>query len=172
MYADPDSVDPNTLFQGDIITDFPFFLLEKGLSMKKTSTGYSKSDNVEVDGSGNSLFAVESKKQTVMILSQTCDLQRRSNAIICPVYDLQTFVSDQTLNTGRLQSIRDRKIYYWFYLPQFQSLSESIADLQTMIYVPRTEIQKYLPKRTTTLSDLGRHHLGWSLANYFGRPAE
>lgn len=171
MYADTIPKDSSTLYQGDIIIDFPFYIFENGQLIRKNNAGHFELvvDNQDTD---RALFAIEAKKQTVIILSQSCDVQRRNNVIICPVYDLKSFLNDNTINADRAKSIRARKIYYWFYLPEYNSLPESIADLQTMIYVPRSEIEKYLPKRTTTLSDIGRHHLSWSLATYFGRPAE
>lgn len=170
MYATA-PVDAATLLQGDILADFSFFLFDKSRPIKRNEAGLFESDGATQE-QDRSLFAVEAKKQRVMILSQSCDVQRRNNVIICPVYDLATFLSDNTINTDRARSIRERKIYYWFYLPAFAQLPESIADLQTMIYVPREVVATHLPKREISLSDLGRHHLAWSLATYFGRPAE
>lgn len=171
MYADATTVPATTLYQGDIIADFPFYLFENGLPIQRNEAGHFELDQNAQD-SERRLFAVEARKQQVMILSQTCDVQRRTNVIICPVHNLEGFIADNTLNADRVKSIRARKIYYWFYLPTYGALAESIADMQTMIHVPRAEIEKYLPNRITTLSDLGRHHLAWSLATYFGRPAE
>lgn len=171
MYADANSISKDIFYQGDIIADFPFYIFENGQPIKKNEAGHFELDET-TEECNRTLFAVEAKKQPVMILSQSCDIQRRNNVIICPVYDLKEFISDNTINTDRAKSIRDRKIYYWFYLPEYEKVPESLADLQTMIYVSRAEIEKYLPKRIMSLSDLGRHHLGWSLATYFGRPVE
>jgi hypothetical protein len=170
MYADIISVDSNTLYQGDVISDFQFHILESGQPIKRNETNHFELS--EKADEQSTLLAIESKKITVMILSQSCDIQRRNNVIICPVYNLNEFVTDKAVNADRLRSIRERKIYYWFYLPGFNNLPESIADLQTMIYVPRTALEKHLSKRILSLSNLGRHHLGWTLANYFGRPIE
>ncbi len=170
MYADPDFVDKTTLFQGDIIDDFPFYNFENSYPIKKDAGG-----RFELDGDDNSdrsVLAVETKKQKVIILSQTCDIQRRSNVIVCPVYELKEVVDGGAINLKRVEALKSRRIYYWFYLPEFQVLQESFADLQTMVYVPRDIIEKYVTKRAVSLSDLGRHHLAWSLATYFGRPAE
>jgi hypothetical protein len=167
MYAD--GIQGEVLYQGDIVNDFPFCLFENNLSLRKNEDGTFIAG--EADGDRH-LFAVEAKKQQVMILSQTCDVQRRSNVIVCPVYNLQEFITDNTINTERARAIRERRIYYWFYLPQYNALPESIADMQTMIYVPRVEIEKYIPSRIMSLNDLGRHHLAWSLATFFGRPAD
>lgn len=170
MYADPASVANTTFYQGDIVTDFPFYLFDGGQPITKNEAGHFEIDN-SVRDDNRSLFAVEAKKQTVMLLSQTCDIQRRSNVIVCPVYNLQEFLTDNIINADRAKSLRDRQIYYWFYLPAYNQLPEALADLQTMMYVPKATIETYLPKRIVTLNDLGRHHLAWSLATYFGRPA-
>jgi hypothetical protein len=170
MYA-TNPVDAATLFQGDIIAGFPFLTFDKAQSVKKNEAGVFEPDESARD-EDRALLAVETKKQRVMILSQSCDVQRRKNVIVCPVYELTTFLSDNTINADRARAIRERRLYYWFYLPAFGVLPESIADLQTMMYVPRADIEVKLPSREISLSDLGRHHLAWSLATFFGRPAE
>lgn len=73
MYADRTSVDSSTLLQGDIIADFPFFIFEKGQPIKKNEVGHFELDSLTRE-EDRSLFAVEAKKQRVMILSQTCDV--------------------------------------------------------------------------------------------------
>lgn len=170
MYAKIESIDKNTLYQGDIIEDFPFYIFENSQPIKKTEAGYFEFGNE--NGEDHALIAVETKKQRVMILSQTCDAQRRKNLIISPIYKLDQFIIDNTINKNRAEAIRERRLYYLFYLPEFESLPESLVDLQTMIYVSREKIEQYLPNKIISLSDLGRHHLSWSLATYFGRPAE
>jgi len=168
MYADPATVDPNILYQGDILEDFPFYILDKPQPVKKEEDG---SFSMEQQTTTTDLQVVGSKTQRVILLSQTCDLQRRNNVMICPVHELAQFIEDNTLNADSVKSIRDRKNYYFFYLPAFNGLPESIADLQTIIYVPRAVITAHILNRIVPMSDLGRHHLGWSLANLFSRPA-
>jgi hypothetical protein len=75
MYADSTSIDGTILYQGDIITDFPFYILENTQKLKRHEDGHFENDNDAVEGD-RSVFAVESKKQSVMVLSQTCDAQR------------------------------------------------------------------------------------------------
>lgn len=170
MYADALSIDRTAFYQGDIISDFPFYIFENVLALRRTDAGhYEVGEHATTET--EMVFGVGAKVQNVMILSQTCDAQRRSNVILCPVYQLNEFTIDNTINVDRLRAIRERRINYWFYLPAFDTLQESIADLQAMIYVPRETIERFLPSKTLALSDLGRHHLSWSLATFFGRPA-
>jgi len=171
MYANQDSIEKNTLYQGDIITDFPFFIFQGGQLVQKNQSGFFEKKNGNSDEEEN-LYIIASKKQSIMILSQTCDIQRRENVIICPVYKLQDLIDKGAINTKQAESLRGRKIYYNFYLPELGSFPESIADFQTMIYVPRENLTPYIPNRGVSLDHLGRHHLAWALTNYFGRPIE
>lgn len=170
MYVDQESIDRATLYQGDIISNFPFYLLDSGQPIKKNKAG--RFELGEDDKKDRALFAVEARKQNVMILSQTCDLQRRKNVMICPIYNLKEYIKDNAINKDTASSIRERKIYYMFYLPQYKEFPESLADLQTIIYVPRTKVEECAQQTIVRLSDLGRHHLSWSLTAFFGRPAE
>lgn len=170
MYVASIPTDSSTLYQGDIIRDFPFYIFDKEQSVVKTENGYTHADTQNEED--RSLFVVEARRQRIMLLSQSCDIQRRSNIVICPVYAMEKIVSEQAIKTETLKSIRARRIKYWFYLPAFNDFPESIADFQTMTYVPRETVSAYLNKRDVILNDLGRHHLAWSLATYFGRPAE
>ena len=87
MYVDLAALDATTTFQGDIITNFPFYLLENSAGLRKNRNGqFSRVPNNSAGDVG--LHAIESKKRNVMVLSQTCDVQRRTNIILCPVYDL------------------------------------------------------------------------------------
>jgi len=171
MYANPESIDQGILYQGDIIADFPFFIFQDSYPVQKNHDGFfEKTDNITKNE--ENLFVTVAKKQNVMILSQTCDVQRRENVIICPVYELANLIADKAITVGQAESIRSRKIYYNFYLPELGIFSESIADFQTMIYVPREQITKYIKNRVISIDHLGRHHLAWALTNYFGRPIE
>ena len=170
MYVDSADINKNILYQGDVITNFPFHIFKNSQSVKKNDAGY-----FEIDPDGDSehtLHIVQASKSRVIILSQSCDIQRRKNIIICPVYNLVDFTTENTINADSLRNIRERKLYYLFYLPAFLDFPESIADLQTMLYVPKSVIEQFAGKKTISLDDLGRHHLAWSLATFFGRPAD
>lgn len=169
MYVDQSSANKTTLYQGDVIDSFPFILFENSQPVQKHEAGYF---NPIDDSTESYLHVLESRKQNIMILSQTCDIQRRNNFIICPVYNLVEQITSRALTRKRVESLRARKIYYWFYLPSFQSFPESFADFQTMLYVPKDQSRDLVSQRVLSLGHLGRHHLAWFLANYFGRPIE
>lgn len=171
MYVDLNEIHPDTLFQGDIINDFPFFIFDNLQLIRKSEDGtfIESGDQTQTE---NSLFALEAKHIKVLILSQTCDIQNRNNIIICPIYDIESLLEDGTLTEKRAESLRANKFNYWFHLPKCDALKESLADLQTIQYVPKNMLEKYKTNRLVSLDDLGRHRIGWFLANYFGRPIE
>lgn len=142
MYVPVSNTTGNLLYQGDLVKNFPFLFVD----------------------------AVEGRKEaaeTVILLSQSCDLQRRERVIIAPVFSFERM----NLAEGKKSSIRGRQYNYWFYLPKFGDvLEESIVDFQMLTHVPRASVENYKHERILSFSDWGRHHLAWSLSDYFGRP--
>lgn len=171
MYASSETIDQNALYQGDIIADFPFLISQNSQLVQKNQSGFFEKTN-GTEENEETLFVMAAKKQNIMILSQTCDIQRRENIIICPVFKLADLITAKAINTEQAKSLRARKIYYNFYLPELGNFPESIADLQTMVYISREKLTGYINKRIISIDHLGRHHLAWALTNYFGRPIE
>jgi len=142
MYLPSAMIDRTTFFQGDIVKNFPFLV---------------------VDQEGNQL----SVKKDIMLLSQTCDIQQRSQIIIAPIDPLEWVESNET----KRQTIRARRTNYWFYLPQMDTvIQDSVVDLQMISYIPKQLVSPHLSSKVLSLSDWGRHHLAWALSTYFGRP--
>lgn len=157
MYVQAKDLNYEFLYQGDLIKDFPFLIFEKDTLIGKFET------DIETK------LEVRARLGLIMIISQTCDIQHRENVIVCPVYKMQDF----SFNKDEAESIRKRKTGYWFYLPKLENiLDESIADFQTIYYVPRDFLNQSKLNKIITLTDWGRHHLGWALSNHFGRPIE
>ena len=157
MYVEKNELSTEILYQGDLIKDFPFLIFDKEEPI----------ENFTQDG--ETKLNINAKLSLVMILSQTCDVQRRKNIIICPVYKVKDF----EFSKDELIKIKKRRTGYWFYLPEIEGvLEESIADFQTIFYASRKLIENYKSNKIATLSDWGRHHLGWALSGYFGRPIE
>lgn len=157
MYVQATDLNQDIFYQGDLVKDFPFFIFDKDTSL----AGFEKNPEAKLE--------VKAKLSLVMVLSQTCDVQRRKNAIVCPVYKIQNF----SFSKDDSEKIKKRKTSYWFYLPKLDGIiEESIADFQTIYYVPRELLESHKRNKIITLSDWGRHHLGWALGGYFGRPIE
>lgn len=175
MYIRPEDLNFDIMYQGDVLKNFPFFIFQNDLRGLKQSDkkGVFELKEQETFENGEAVLAISSKLNYIIILSQTCDLQERENVIIAPVYSIKEYEDNGTLKGGKAGLIKKRKINYWFYLPEIEGVFEgSFADFQTMYYVPRKILENYKKNKILTLSDWGRHHLGWALSNYFGRPIE
>lgn len=172
MYVLPSSNEGQSdYFQGDIVEDFP--LLNLGTAQDLTVSN-SYTINSTYPDRNSTHAAVQIVKRKVMIISQTCDAQRRDNIIVCPIIDLAEYISSNSPNADKLRSIRSGKIYYWFYLGALEEkIDECFVDLQQFIHMPRADFERLAEShRILSLSDFGRHKLAWSLSSFFGRPAE
>lgn len=145
MYSDLKDV---RFFQGDIFKDTPFFIIPN--------------DNEP---------AVQVENLTIMILSQTCDIQReeRDFIIAAKVVEMQKLKDDSGAKETFIQGLRNRSVKYFFYLPPDNDLwPESYVDFQQIVYLPKKFLKDN--NRVKSLSDLGRHWLLYQIADYFGRP--
>lgn len=139
-------------YQGDILQDIPFLIVENY--------------NNPEDG-------IYTKDFKIMLLSQSCDIQRRKYIIIAPVITIQELERTGESNSNQIRALREQKINYWFYLPEDGSaniLPESYVEFTKITHIPRDLLDKN--KRVKCLSDLGRHWLGFKLGNFFGRPLD
>lgn len=169
MYEEVSNLNQTRLLQGDIVVDFPFPFFEESIEFLKADTEGKLESTTDIPFSTSSDEVVKAyaKQMKVMMISQTCDIQRRERISICPVHPISVVPSKH------LDSLRKRKINYWFYLPNLDGrIEESIADLQGIISLPRKLVLSYLNNKRITLSHWGRHHLCWALQGYFGRPIE
>lgn len=177
MYVKIDDLNFNIFYQGDVVKNFPFFIFKENFNylkkLKKVNTYETVKTEKESFNNGDALLAINAKLNNIIILSQTCDIQERENIIIAPVYPLKPLEDSGVLTNGKSGLIKKRKINYWFYLPKFESVIEdSLVDLQTIHYMPKVILDNYKQNKIITMTDWGRHHLGWALNNYFGRPIE
>lgn len=175
MYVKNEDLDPETLYQGDILDNFPFIILQNPIFLKSTGKSIYEIDSSSDKWFQNSeeILAVTAKLSRVIILSQTCDIQEREQVIIAPIHPITVMKDTGIFTDGKLGLIRKRKVGYWFYLPEYTGLlEESVVDFQTIYYLHRSIVQGFKKNRVVGLSDWGRHHLGWALGSYFGRPIE
>lgn len=177
MYVKSEDLNFDILYQGDVLKDFPFFIFKEKLRTLKNLKKINTYEVVEIEkdtfSGGEAIMAINAKLNNIIILSQSCDIQERENIIIAPVYPIKLFEDDGTLTNGKAGLIKKRRINYWFYLPKLEKVIEdSLVDFQTIHYIPRAFLEKHKKNKIITMSDWGRHHLGWALSNYFGRPIE
>ena len=180
MYVYPiDNSDP-VFYQGDIIENFPFFVVDSdNFNVLEFETGQSVNKKYKVkkikllpkEQTSDNLIAIDARRQKVIILSQTCDIQQRETIIFAPVFEIAKAISDGRMTNNQAISLRSRKLDYWFYLPKQDAvIEESYIDFQIIHYIPKSLILENLQNRVLALSDWGRHHLSWALSNFFGRP--
>lgn len=177
MYVFPVDNSNAVFYQGDIIDNFPFFVidsenfnvLEAGTAGKEYKINKIKS--LSAEETTDHLIAIDARRQRVMILSQSCDIQQRGTIIFAPVFEIAKAISEGRMTGNQASSLRNRKVDYWFYLPKQDGvIEESYIDFQIIHYVPKVLIIKNLQNRVLALSHWGRHHLGWALSDFFGRP--
>lgn len=175
MYSRLEEINPDIFYQGDIIDNFPFFAVPDNFSILSSLSSKTFELTLEriEESSGEKIIALPVKFRKVLLLSQTCDIQQRQNVIISPVYSIAEALAVGVLTPGKAESLKGRKIKYWFFLPALPGqLEDSFVDLQTMHYVPKKIVELYKKNKSLSLNDWGRHHLGWCLSDFFGRPIE
>lgn len=183
MYAD---ISPDAIYQGDIIVNFNFIVppLGEPTSLQQTKDSLNKvplSKLTNAYSRGSESLIVNSFRTNGMIITQTCDIQRRKYISLCPVHpmiNIENELAEEGFGKKRIRDFIDtlqkQKINYYFYLPEITvnkvKLEEGYADLQVINSVPTQNISNY--QRLVTLSDKGRHWLDYKLMNLFGRPFE
>ena len=122
---------------------------------------------------------VNSFLANAIIITQSCDIQRREFISVCPVYEVSNIIeklskdgSSQNKIDSFLGTLRKQEINYYFYLPAYKTdsvnIEESYVDLQLVNNLPSGNISLY--RRYISLTDQGRHWLGYKLSTLFSRP--
>jgi hypothetical protein len=115
-------------------------------------------------------FLSDDTSRSIILISQTCDAQRRENILVAPIFTFSE-MEGRGVKPDTLKDVRLRRINYWFYLPPLDGvLEESLVDLQQIKFSSRIDIDNRKSTKIITLNDWGRHHLAWSISNFFGRP--
>jgi hypothetical protein len=190
MYFDYRNTLPNIFMQGDIIEKYPFsyipttndyiFIRDNNGAPSLFSTG-NEDGEVYNNEYQEEQLVVNSKLNNIILLSQTCDLQRRESIMIAPVFDLSFLKqnlqeegkNEQEINSqlGLLKNNKfEKQFHYYFYLPAFSGFPERYIDFNLIQSIPRDNIK--IEKRILSLSDKGRHWLSYKLNTFFGRPVE
>ncbi len=182
MYA----VLPSTThYQGDILLNYNFITppIGKPYVFKENGT----SSSVVALDSLQAPYAVDNKEKLIvnsflanaMIITQTCDLQRRDFISVCPVFPFTTIknkLAENSWGEQRINSfitdIKSQKVNYYFYLPPYSldtiQVPESYVDLQVINAMPLANLSSY--SKIISLSDKGIHWLGFKLSFLFARP--
>jgi hypothetical protein len=174
MYATSSEFDKSIFLQGDIITGFPFLNLnrDENIFLEKTDEIGEQFKKAASPIENQNIVAINSKKSDIIIISHSCDIEQRNIILIAPVYRLADLLAEGTIKESQLVSLKkDRRINYMFYMPAYtENFQESVALLNSIHYVSKTMLNDFKENKIISLSDWGRHHLGWALANMFARP--
>jgi len=175
--------DSNTLFQGDGIAKF---LLpeptEKPLIARPVEVPTSvapesgQNDILRVFGQdkladafagGREAIVVGATLSTVVVISQSCDVQRQPFLTVAAVRPIRLIE-----NTQRREDVKriDRVLQY-FALPAGPNIEESFVDLTLLYSVPRELLISCLPNRLFSMTSSFRQSFQWAIMQFFGRPA-
>ncbi len=183
-WYDPDP-DPTGFFQGDILERVPVVFMPPAGAGKWVFLRPSLPVTLEQALAGNTpkiyrpfvagtapeewktpdeLVLAKATKRTVMVITQTCDLERRNFVQVAPVYPART------LTESKQASLEKNEVNYFFYLPMSEpGLSErSFADLSQITSVHNSYIRE--AKLAKRLSNKGRTRLQVHVAKFHGRP--
>jgi len=186
--------DTSSFFQGDVVKDVPvvflpdkisqWFLLRPNLQGAKLlddvlageicrwfeafTEGSKQLTDKWQHGNREEFVAAKAKLMTVVIVTQSCDLENRSYYQVAPVY------AETEQKENRREQLRENNLQYAFYLPALSpNIPEnSYADLSQISMVPK----RYFPrnivkdKLTARLTSVAITKLQEHLADYFGRP--
>lgn len=186
-FYDP-TPDPNLLSQGDIIRDFIFidppeqiFLVrdppatvvnnenlspETVVQLKRVERQSSVADAFH---DGKEAVVVDALLANVAIISQSCDIDRKSFLTVATVRPISFIGNAEKQQTVRSQS---HKVFGTFWLPGVENvLAESYVDLSLIFSVRREVLVHKINDRILGLLPEPRQRLQWSIIQHFGRPA-
>lgn len=160
MYDSPPT--DGKLYQGDILKECKFYLPALGTITASTTPRLYE---------GNAI-----------ILTQSCDIDDDENILLGLIEPIENFKqhlldNEKDINTvnsliGQLQSKRtfykELGLFQWFYLPAYGELGESIAYLNRVGLVNKTDLP--VEKRIAFLSSRARQWLQYYLMRLVGRP--
>jgi hypothetical protein len=179
------SPDPIGFFQGDILERVPVVFMPPAGSGKWVLLRPSFPVTLEQALGGNTpkvfrpfvagtapeewkapdeLVLAKATRRAIMVITQTCDLERRNSVQVAPVYPARS------LSENKQASLEKNEVNYLFYLPMAEpGLSEkSFADLSQITSVHTSYVRE--AKLAKRLSNEGRARLQMHLANLHGRP--
>lgn len=176
--------DPSDFYQGDILEGVPLVFMPPAGSGKWVLLRPSYPVTLEQALSGNTpksfrpyvagtapdewaiadeLVLARATKRMIMVITQTCDLERRSFVQVAPIY------AAHTLTDKKQASLEKNEVNYLFFLPQSEPLREKcFAELSQISSVHNSYLRE--AKLIKRLSNEGRAHLQKHLASFHGRP--
>jgi hypothetical protein len=95
---------------------------------------------------GYEFVLVRARKGPVQIVTQSCDIDRRSAIQVAPVFELASYTGGES----KRQSIKNGEVGYLQYLPAHDAFPESYSDLSQITWLPKAAVARAaLLKRLT-----------------------
>lgn len=175
--------DPDTLFQGDGVAKFVLpeptrkALIARPLEAPPSASPESDPKDIlrvfgydelaDAFSGGRGAIVVGATLSTVVVVSQSCDVQRKPYLTVAAVRPLRLIENRQ-----RREDVKrlDRMLEY-FALPAGPNIEESFVDLTLLYSVPRELLISLLPNRLFSMSNSFRQSFQWAIMQFFGRPA-
>jgi len=179
-------VEPNLIYQGEILIETPLLLVQKekrwlllrtrsGRTIHEALKGGSLSGPVNVLDSNQTEIewrnAVDGDsavgyltKRPVLVLSQNCDIENKDFIQVAPIYPADDLEAVKQLKSGN-------ELYSAFFLEaHLPHFPDSFADLERIqavhkSYIKRPDADKHFRLSPTQIRLLQRH-----ITRYFGRP--
>ncbi|MHA1395919.1 MAG: hypothetical protein ACTSRZ_20640 [Promethearchaeota archaeon] len=155
------------IFQGDIFCNQIIITIPPNIQIirKNKNEEYRvfKLEELPDAFTNKELIIVYAIKSNIIVLSQTCDIEHREFISIAPVFPLTNIN-----NIDKINSLKNNKVNYRFYIPESKNLEESYAELTLIHSIPKEYLK--LENRISSLSDYSRHLLQDQLNRYFCRP--
>jgi hypothetical protein len=186
-FYDSTPLEPNLIYQGEILADVPIVSMPKPnpWQLLRTRSGRRVHDALQHGALGNLVFVVDSNQSTeqwyedglgdyvmavldrspVVVLSQTCDVQNKDFVQIAPVFAAKP--DDEYVE--RLKN-RDILSAVWIKKHPPEIPTESYADLELIQAIHKTYLKRIREGQHFRLNPERIRTLQGAITRYFGRP--
>jgi len=186
-FYDSDPLEPNQLYQGEILTDLPILAMPKPgrWQLLRTRSGRRIEEALEhgnLGGPVNVLDSNQSKEQwqadktgdyvmaildkrPVVVLNQTCDVQTKAFLQVAPIFPIET-------EGAYFDRLKNGEIFdaFWIAKNPPEIPEESFADLELIQAVHKSYIKRIRPGQHFRLNAPRIQILQRTITRYFGRP--
>lgn len=186
-FYDSNPLEPNQLYQGEILADLPILSMPKPSrwQLLRTRSGRRVEEALQHGNLGGLVYVVDSNqsaehwqadnlgdyamgvldKRPVLVLNQNCDVQYNHFVQVAPIYPID---SDKTnideLRAGAIFSV------FWMAKKPPEIPEESYADLELIQAVHKSYIKRIRPNQHFRLNSDRIRLLQRTITRYFGRP--
>lgn len=186
-FYDSDPLEPNQIYQGEILSDLPILSMPKPSrwQLLRTKSGMRIDDALQQGNLGGLVKVVDSNQSTaiwqadktgdyamgildkrpVLVLNQTCDVQHNHFLQVAPIYPVDSVKTD-------IDKLKNGDIFSAFWIAKKMPTipDESYADFELIQAVHKSYIKRILPDQHLRLNSMRVQLLQRAITRYFGRP--